>query len=52
MCLLNFRGNTMLRLKQIMVLFCLLNASLVFALPKSVQLEYDVARDGMLFARV
>ena len=52
MCLLNFRGNTMLRLKQIMVLFCLLNASLVFALPKSVQLEYDVARDGKLFARV
>ena len=52
MCLLNFRGNTMLRLKQLMFLFCLLNASLVFALPKSVQLEYDVSRDGKLFARV
>lgn len=35
-----------------MVFLCLLNASVVFALPKSVQLEYDVARDGELFARV
>ena len=42
----------MLRLKQLMVFLCLLNASVVFALPKSVQLEYDVARDGKLFAHV
>ena len=42
----------MLRLKQLIVFLCLLNASVVFALPKSVQLEYDVARDGKLFARV
>ena len=42
----------MLRLKQLVVFLCLLNASVVFALPKSVQLEYDVARDGKLFARV
>lgn len=42
----------MLRLKQLMVFLCLLNASVVFALPKNVQLEYDVARDGKLFARV
>ena len=42
----------MLRLKQLVVFLCLLNASVVFALPKSVQLEYDVVRDGKLFARV
>lgn len=42
----------MLRLKQLMVFLCLLNANMVFALPKNVQLEYDVARDGKLFARV
>ena len=52
MCLLNFSENTMLRLKQLMVFFWSLNATLVFALPISVQLEYDVARDGKLFARV
>lgn len=42
----------MLRLKQLIVFLCLLNANMVFALPKNVQLEYDVARDGKLFARV
>ena len=42
----------MLRLKQLLIFLCLLNASLAQALPKTVQLEYDVARDGKLFARV
>ena len=42
----------MLRLKQLLVFLCLLNVSAAYALPKSVRLEYDVARDGKLFARV
>ncbi len=42
----------MLRLKQLLVFLCLLNVSAVYALPKNVRLEYDVARDGKLFARV
>ena len=42
----------MLRLKLLFVFMCLLQVSAVYALPKSVQLEYDVARDGKLFARV
>jgi Protein of unknown function (DUF3108) len=42
----------MLRLKQFIIFLCLLNVSAAYALPKSVQLEYDVARDGKLFARV
>ncbi|MBC7756902.1 MAG: DUF3108 domain-containing protein [Bdellovibrio sp.] len=42
----------MLRLKQLLVFVLLLNISAAYALPKSVQLEYDVARDGKLFARV
>jgi Protein of unknown function (DUF3108) len=42
----------MLRLKQFLVFLCLLNVGAAQALPKLVQLEYDVARDGKLFARV
>jgi Protein of unknown function (DUF3108) len=49
---LNFRKSSMLRLKQFLVFVCLLNVGAAQALPKLVQLEYDVARDGKLFARV
>jgi Protein of unknown function (DUF3108) len=42
----------MLRLKQLIIFLCLLDFGAAYALPKSVQLEYDVARDGKLFARV
>ena len=42
----------MLRLKLLFVFVSLLQVSAAYALPKSVQLEYDVARDGKLFARV
>jgi Protein of unknown function (DUF3108) len=42
----------MLRPKQLLIFLCLLNVSAAYALPKSVQLEYEVARDGKLFARV
>ncbi len=52
MYLSKFRKNATLRLKQLLIFLCLLNASLAQALPKNVQLEYDVARDGKLFARV
>lgn len=40
-----------LKLAQIIVLF-FLGTSLAFAYPKSIQLEYDVARNGKLFAKV
>jgi hypothetical protein len=41
----------MLKLAQIIVLF-FLGISLAFAYPKNIQLEYDVARNGKLFAKV
>ena len=40
----------MLKSLKLFVFVSLFNAGLVQALPKSVQLEYDVARDGKLFA--
>ena len=42
----------MLRLKLLFVFVCLLKVSAVYALPKNVQLEYDVVRDGKFVARV
>ena len=42
----------MLKLTRFVVFVCLLQVSAAHALPKSVQLEYDVTRDGKLFARV
>ena len=46
----------MLKLKQLIILLCLpillLGASAAQVLPKSVQLEYDVARNGKPFAKV
>jgi hypothetical protein len=41
----------MSKLAQIIVLF-FLGTNLVFAYPKNIQLEYDVARNGKLFAKV
>jgi hypothetical protein len=41
----------MLKLAQMIALF-FLGTSLAFAYPKNIQLEYDVARDGKLFAKV
>lgn len=52
MCSVNFRKNSMLRLMQLLIFLCLLHVSAAYALPKIVQLEYDVAREGKLFARV
>ncbi len=52
MCSVNVRKNFMLRLKHFFVFLCLLNVGAAQAVPKLVQLEYDVARDGKLFARV
>ena len=46
------RKNRILKHLQIFIFLALLNAGLAQALPKSVQLEYDVVRDGKLFARV
>jgi hypothetical protein len=37
---------------QLLIFLCLLHVSAAYALPKIVQLEYDVAREGKLFARV
>ncbi len=42
----------MLKRLKTMILLSACYASMAQALPKSVQLEYDVARDGKLFARV
>ena len=41
----------MLKLTQFIVLF-FLGTNLAFAYPKNIQLEYDVARNGKLFAKV
>jgi hypothetical protein len=41
----------MLKLAQVIVLF-FLGTNLAFAYPKNIQLEYDVARNGKLFAKV
>jgi hypothetical protein len=41
----------MLNLAQIIVLF-FLSINLAFAYPKNIQLEYDVARNGKMFAKV
>ncbi len=44
------------KLKQLIIFLCLpiflLGANLAFAYPKSIQLEYDVARNGEQFAKV
>jgi len=40
----------MLRFKQFLVLLMLLSANIVYALPKNIQLEYDVMRNGKRFA--
>ncbi|MFM9836033.1 MAG: DUF3108 domain-containing protein [Methylophilaceae bacterium] len=40
----------MLRLKQFLVLLALLGANIAYALPKNIQLEYDVMRNGKRFA--
>lgn len=40
----------MLRLAQLLVLFLLFSASLAQALPKNIQLEYEVKRNGKRFA--
>jgi hypothetical protein len=46
----------MLKLKRFIIFLCLpillLGANLALAYPKSIQLEYDVARNGKLFGRV
>lgn len=40
----------MLRLKQFIILLFLLSANIAQALPKNIQLEYDVSRNGKRFA--
>lgn len=40
----------MLKLKQFIVLFALLSAQIAYALPKNIQLEYEVSRNGKRFA--
>ena len=40
----------MLKLKQFIVLFALLSANVAYALPKNIQLEYEVSRNGKRFA--
>lgn len=42
----------MLRIKQLFILLMLLSAHLAYALPKNIQLEYEVTRDGKPFATV
>jgi hypothetical protein len=42
----------MLRLSQFIILLLALTATLAQAFPKSIQLEYDVARNGKQFAKV
>lgn len=43
----------MLKLNQWIIFFCLaLNAAIAYAVPKNIQLEYDLKRDGKLFAKV
>jgi hypothetical protein len=48
---LNLRKQDMLKLTQCIILF-FLGVSLAQAYPKNIQLEYDVARNGKLFAKV
>jgi hypothetical protein len=47
----SFREPSMLKLVQFIILF-FLGTNLAFAYPKNIQLEYDVARNGKMFAKV
>jgi hypothetical protein len=42
----------MLRLLKTLLIIVLLSTHVAYALPKNIQLEYDVARNGKLFAKV
>ncbi len=42
----------MLKLTRLLTLLCLFGANLAYALPKNIQLEYEVKRDGKPFATV
>jgi hypothetical protein len=46
------KEQSMLKLTQIIVFLGLLSANLAFALPKNIQLEYELKREGKLFAKV